>query len=257
MVAAAAAGAAPVDGLPTGESGRATSVIDGDTLEIDGELRVRLVGLQAPKLALGRRGLVDWSFAAEARDTLAGLVGGEMLTLHYGGVRRDRHGRALAHVVRGDGLWIQRAMVRAGMARVYGFADNRALLGELLVAEAAARAELRGLWAHPLYRVRTVDGLEAEDMGQFQLVEGRVVSAAVVRGRVYLNFGEDWRTDFTVTVAPRNRPLFERVWAAAGVESTAALKGRRVRVRGWLQRYNGPEIIATHPEQIELLGEPP
>jgi hypothetical protein len=30
--------------------------------------------------------------------------------------------------------------------------------------------------------------------------------------------------------------------------------GREIRVRGWLEFYNGPMIEATHPEQIELLG---
>jgi hypothetical protein len=28
-----------------------------------------------------------------------------------------------------------------------------------------------------------------------------------------------------------------------------------VRVRGWLDSYNGPTIAATHPEQIEVLDE--
>jgi hypothetical protein len=27
-----------------------------------------------------------------------------------------------------------------------------------------------------------------------------------------------------------------------------------VRVRGWIERWNGPVIKATHPEQIEILG---
>ena len=84
-----------------------------------------------------------------------------------------------------------------------------------------------------------------------------MVSAARVRGRLYLNFGDDWRTDFTVTVAPGDARLFDDdpVWAplldAAG--GLAGLADRRVRVRGWLGRYNGPEITLTHPEQIEFL----
>jgi hypothetical protein len=84
----------------------------------------------------------------------------------------------------------------------------------------------------------------------FQIVEGRVVSAAVVRRRGYLNFGADWRLDFTVTVAPRDRRLFNR--AGLAIES---YQGRLVRARGWLKSFNGPMIEATHPEQIELLSE--
>jgi hypothetical protein len=31
----------------------------------------------------------------------------------------------------------------------------------------------------------------------------------------------------------------------------ASLEGQRVRVRGWVESWNGPAIEATHPEQIE------
>ena len=251
----AGAGAAPVDRLARGESGRVDEAVDGDTVTLDGGLEVRLVGLQAPKLALGRPGFVDWPLAGRARDALARLVGGRAVVLRHGGARRDRHGRALAHLVRGDGLWVQGAMLAAGMARVYSFADNRALVREMLAIEREARAARRGIWAHPRYRVRRADALDGA-VDTFQLVEGEVVSAAVARGRLFVNFGADWGTDFTITAAPRDRPAFEAAWAAAGIDPVSALAGHRVRVRGWIGRYDGPRIVATHPEQIELPDAP-
>ena len=80
------------------------------------------------------------------------------------------------------------------------------------------------------------------------MVEGTVLDSAEVRGRTYLNFGEDWRSDFTVTISPKDKRRFRE-------ESfdLLALKGRRIRVRGWLHQRNGPMIDVTHPEQIELL----
>ena len=257
LLPAFVAGAAPTDGLDPGEHGRVAEVVDGDTVVLDGGPSVRLVGLQAPKLALGRPGVEDWPMSGEARDALDALVFDREVTLHYGGARRDRHGRALAHLVRaGDGLWVQRAMIEAGMARVYGFADNRALLPELLAAERAARAAGLGIWRHPRYRIRGAAGLD-DAIGGFHIVEGAVHDAAIVRGRVFLNFGADWRTDFTVTIARSDRRTFESVFAAAGVGDLTALTGRRVRARGWLRERNGPQIVATHPEQIELLAPEP
>jgi len=44
--------------------------------------------------------------------------------------------------------------------------------------------------------------------------------------------------------------MFDR----AGIDPTS-WKGRRVRVRGWLRKYNGPMIDASHPEQIEVLAD--
>lgn len=256
LLLAGPAGAGSPDDLEAGERGRVVATIDGDTVALESGLEVRLTGIQAPKLALGRPGFVEWPLAGESRDALAALVQDREVALRYGGRRRDRHRRALAHMVRGDGLWVQRAMISIGMARVYSFADNRALVPELLAAERAARAARRGLWAHPWYRVRGAGALD-RDVDTFQVVEDRVLAAEVVRGRVYLNFGADWRADFTITVAPRDRRMFEEAWAAAGVESVAALAGRRVRARGWIDLYNGPQIVADHPEQIEFAADPP
>ena len=82
------------------------------------------------------------------------------------------------------------------------------------------------------------------------MVAGRVVDAVRIKSRIYLNFGDDWRDDFTVTLDARARSLFEQ-----SGRDPLTLKGRTVRVRGWLRQRNGPMIEATHPEQIEVVGE--
>ena len=224
-------------------------IVDGDTLVLAGGRQVRLVGIQAPKLPLGRPGFKAWPLAAEAKAALAELTLGREVTLAYGGRRIDRHGRALAHLIEGSGTWVQGELLARGMARVYSFADNRALVPEMLARERAARAARRGIWRWRFYAVRGAEEA-AQHLGGFELVEGRVIEVAVVRKRVYLNFGVDWRSDFTITIAPRTRRLFE----AEGIDPSA-YEGRMVRVRGWVKSYNGPLIEATHPEQIEVLEE--
>ena len=76
------------------------------------------------------------------------------------------------------------------------------------------------------------------------------MAVGLVRRRAYLNFGEDWRSDFTIALDARTRRLFE-----AEAIDLKAYEGRRLRVRGWLKSRNGPMIEVTHPEQIELLEE--
>ena len=207
---------------------------------------VGLVGIQAPKLPLGRPGFPTWPLADDAKRALEGLALGRRLTLGFGGRRMDRHGRLLAHVFDGDGVWMQGEMLRRGMARVYSFADNRAKVADMLAIERDARAARRGIWALRFYAVRTPADA-ARHIDTFQIVEGAVLDAARVRGRVYLNFGADWRTDFTVTMTAKVARLFRN----AG-RDPLALEGRSIRVRGWLKRFNGPVIEATHPEQIEV-----
>ena len=81
-------------------------VVDGDTVILDDRSQVRLVGLQAPKLPLGRPNFPKWPLADEAREALLALALGRRVTLAFGGRRIDRYGRHLAHLYRSDGLWI-------------------------------------------------------------------------------------------------------------------------------------------------------
>jgi len=243
---AASADGAPARALPVGERGVVAAIVDGDTLVLESGTEVRLVGIQAPKIPLGRAGFVAWPLGDEARAALGDLVLGRAVALHYGGRQMDRHGRALAHVVREDGVWVQAMLLGAGFARVYSFPDNRALVANMLDHEAAARRAGRGIWADDFYRIQSPESV-ARLLNTFQLVEGRVVSAAVVRGRAYLNFGADWRSDFTATVSPRDRRVFDD----EGYD-LKLLEGRTIRVRGWIKSFNGPMIEVTHPEQVEV-----
>jgi endonuclease YncB( thermonuclease family) len=239
----------PLSRLEPGESARVVEVVDGDTVLLDDGWQVRLVGIQAPKLPLGRKNFQKWPLADESRAVLEEMVKGRDVLLAYGGRRVDRHGRRLAHLFRADGTWIQRELLARGMARVYSFPDNRAIVGEMLEAEVAARRGRAGIWRNSWYAVRAPEDT-IRDIGSFQLVEGRVLDAADVRGTVYLNFGENWRDDFTVKISKGDRKRF----TADGFDPLS-LANRRIRVRGWLDERNGPMIVATHPEQIELLEE--
>jgi endonuclease YncB( thermonuclease family) len=233
--------------LNPGESARVGAVIDGDTVVLKGGDEVRLVGIQAPKLPLGRPSVTKWPLADAAKAALEALVRGREVTLAFGERRSDRHGRLLAHLAV-DGVWVQGEMLRQGLARVYTFADNRRLAAEMLALEGEAREARRGIWADKFYRVLAPVDLDTEELGTFQLVQGRVRKAAAVGRYVYLNFGDDYRTDFTAVIMPEARKLF-----GAGGPDAAFYQGRLVRVRGWIDSFNGPMIEVTHPEQIEAL----
>lgn len=228
-------------------------VVDGDTVslkkQVFGARQIRLVGIQAPKLPLGRKGFKAWPLSKEAKNALEKLIKRKKLSIRFGGRRQDRHRRLLAHLFDQDGNWIQGELLRLGMARVYSFPDNRSRVAKMLKIERAARKAKRGIWGHPFYDIRTPEEA-AEHIGTFQLVRGKIVNAAKVRTRVYLNFGQNWREDFTIMLRPRARRFFRK----ARIDPLS-LKGKIVLVRGWLRKRNGPMIDVTHPEQIELVGE--
>ncbi len=240
------------DGLIDGPKGIVREVTDGDTVILDNGLVVRLIGIQAPKLALGREGLADWPKGAEARAALEALTLDKPVLLRYGGEQRDRYDRVLAQMyIAGDGgAWVQSAMLQAGMARVYSFPDNRACLTELFAAETRARAMKLGIWGDPYYRVRQAS--KTQDLqtlqGHYELVEGRILTAANVSGRIYLNFGRFWKEDLTVVIEAKALKLFQ----ASGLDPLQ-FENTFIRVRGWVDIKDGPRIVVTHPEQIEVL----
>ncbi|MFP6757227.1 MAG: hypothetical protein VCC99_03280 [Alphaproteobacteria bacterium] len=55
------------DSLVAGGTARVVEIIDGDTLVLDDGVVVRLVGLQAPKISLGRANFVDWPLGDESK----------------------------------------------------------------------------------------------------------------------------------------------------------------------------------------------
>jgi micrococcal nuclease len=243
--------------LVKGEMAEIVSVVDGDTVKLKRPIgkgnmvsdQIRLVGIQAPKLPLSRKNFEIWPLANEAKVALEKLSLGKKVRLSYGGRRMDRHGRLLAHLHLLDGTWIQGALLAEGMARVYSFPDNRAVIKEMLAEEKGARRAKKGIWQHAFYRIRPHTDI-ANLKNSFQLVEGKVFDVTKIRNKIFVNFGENWRTDFTVSLNGRAGRLFDK----SGFDPIL-LKGKWVRVRGWIKSFNGPIINATHPEQIEVLDK--
>lgn len=228
-----------------GEVDTVASITSGHSLILTSGLKVRLAGIVAPSR--------NDPFGPDAREGLRAILQGRTVRLSYGGDPRDRYDRALAQVHTLDdegreGMWVQAELVRRGLVRVYTWPDEQIDAEALYAAERAARATGQALWTHAAYAVRGPDpNALAQQVDSLQLVEGIVTSTADIRGRAYLNFGADYRSDFTVAVAKKHRKRFKAL-------DPVSLEGARVRVRGWIELTNGPMIWASHPARIEILS---
>lgn len=209
---------------------------------VDGASEVVLAGIDA---LAGTRALAE-----EARQQLADLLVGQdvCLAAEDGADSLDRYARLVAQVERGDGLWVQGGLLARGLARVHPTPAVHSRIREMLAIESEARTGRRGLWRLASMRVQPADAVDPAATG-LQIIEGRVLEAERRGDWWYLNFGTDWRRDFTVTLNKRSLPPF----AAAGIEPYA-LRGTTIRVRGVLQWLNGPMIEALVPEQIETVA---
>jgi micrococcal nuclease len=214
-------------------------VVAGDELRLADGRVVRLAGIRVPGGDAPR-------LAAAAQAELRALLDGQAVRLAIAEVPLDRYGRLVAQVERGDGLWLQGALLERGLAQVQTRPGEAARADRVLAIERAAREARRGLWADAAFTVREAGA--AGDVGRFRIVEGRVLRVAPTERFVYLNFGADWRSDFTVRIA---KDLTRRL-ASAGLDA-AGLTGRRIEIRGVVLEAGGPLIELSHLEQMQVL----
>jgi endonuclease YncB( thermonuclease family) len=120
----------------------AARVLDGDTIEIDGE-RIRLHGIDTAEDGQ-RSGLANggtWDCAEAASVRLRALTAGRMVACDV--VDRERYERAVGACRVGDTV-VQEVLTREGLAWAY-----RQYSRAYVPAEEAARAERRGIWQGP------------------------------------------------------------------------------------------------------------
>lgn len=146
----------------------------------------------------------------------------------------DRYGRRLIH---SD---MVPDMLRAGVAVTYATAK---LPAGWQAAEASARLAKRGVWGQG--RLVVAPQNAAQHIHQFRVVEGTVTRVFTTKSATYVNFGDNWQSDFSVTIAGRARRGMKEVLAQLH-------EGTRVRVRGTLYEENGPMVKITRPEQFEI-----
>lgn len=226
-------------------SARVEAVVDAQTLRIEGGQEVRLMAAMP--------------LAADDPDALAVLrqlvAPGDTISLYRGVSKIDRHGRMLAHAVTAadvGAVWLQEELIGQGVARAYALSDNRACIAWLLRREQAARQSGARLWGtgalrvYPAYRPEALEPL----VDTFQIVEGKPVSVGRTKRTIYVNFGRVWKRDFTLIIPLRRDAAFAR----AGI-MLDDLAGKRIRVRGWLERRGGPAITLQEPDLLEIVEQ--
>ena len=231
---------------------QAYTALSGDHF-VRGDTEYRLADILAPGLyTLGEERPVFFSRSKTALQDL--LNGGDAILTELAAPSRWGVKAVAAASRSGDDF--AALLVGAGAARVAPQTDDLARIDGLLALEGAARREGRGLWAYDAYRVRRANDLDDATgaVGEFCLLEGTVRRAAAARARVYLNFGDDYRTDFTASAASRLARRWRETESGAGLD-LAALEGRRLRVRGVVAAINGPSIDLTHARQVEIIDD--
>lgn len=223
-------------------------IIDPQTILLHDGRTIHLSGLNFPDLTPNYAG----EFSVLAKQILEDFLLGQTVEVYHtpreNWGRMNRMGHHLAHLKRtSDGVWVQGLLLSLGLAQARTTERTPEMAKAMYILEAKARNDKLGLWAGDTYAIRRSD-IADQHIDSFQIVEGRIASAAVKSGRIYLNFGMDWRNDFTVSIASEFKKLFTQ-------QQIDPLDWNRkfIRARGWVRNYNGPFMEITHPEAVEIL----
>lgn len=117
-------------------------VIDGDTFVLYNNLRVRLLGIDAPE-----RGDPFWNVA---KRELEKMILGRKVLLEYDVQKFDKYRRVLAYVFVNE-KFVNEELVKRGYAWVYIIPPNLKYSERLIKAQEEAKKFKRGIWGNPYY----------------------------------------------------------------------------------------------------------
>lgn len=122
-------------------------VIDGDTFILENNLRVRMIGINAPEIGHRRYKKKGQAYGDEAKAHLKTLIEKKDVTLKSGGNDEyDRFGRRLAYVYLADGSFVNLRMIEDGFAEAYRkfpFEHKE----DFIKSEQEARTAKKGMWS--------------------------------------------------------------------------------------------------------------
>jgi micrococcal nuclease len=145
-------------------------------------------------------------------------------------------------MIKNGQVWLQGALIANGLAMARPTPANPELAEKMYTLEDQARQAKSGIWADTSAHRLVEASNDIQPLDRFAVVEGTVKTVAIIRNVTYLNFGDDYRKDFTIGIPSTQRQALAR----SGID-LFKLQGQKVRVRGWLRLYNGPYIELEHP----------
>lgn len=222
---------------PTRSKYRVIKVIDGDTIVLENNKRVRLLGVNTPEIE--NRSRPAEPGGNEAKKWLQGKLQGCTVYLEYDQQTRDHYKRILAHVYLPDGEHINLSLVRNGLATVTLIPPNLLHADILIKAQQQAEAKKLGIWSMKQYQPRQLAKLTEKPFGWQRY---RVRATALKRNRRFsrLIIGKN----MDLSIANHDLALFP---------SLETYLNKPLEVRGWVSRKkNRFSIRIQHPSALIL-----
>lgn len=249
---------AGADSLP--EDCAQPPMVEGVVAAVDDHADIVLTNGERLRLAdvhLPRRG-EERQLSRDLLQHLRGSLVDKSISYYETG-RRDRYDRLPVHLFTADQQSVQRDLMHAALAvflpdpmtkKNIGLSCYvKALTGLLLEDERKARHSHEQL-ASAASVFDAESGRLWAMRGEFAIVQGVITDIKVTKRGAFVNFGEDWKQDFTAVLSKPVMLSFENQ-----KKILSRFVGKRVQVRGFLDLYNGPSMRIDHLAQMEFISE--
>ncbi|MBU1112249.1 MAG: thermonuclease family protein [Candidatus Omnitrophica bacterium] len=225
-----------------------SEVIDGDTVRLANGRLLRYIGIDTPETNLKKGGKFIYQpqpFAEEAKEYNRKLVEGKTVKIEFDLEKEDKYGRLLGYCFVDD-IFVNAKLIEQGYAVLYTYPPNVKYADRFFDLQKQARDKKAGLWGS--YQVIAPEAA-GNLIGQIRTVQGKVLSTYQSAKCVFLNFGQDYKTDFTVVIFNNSLGAFRQ----QGIDPVSFYRDKTVSVSGRIREYNGPEIIVNTPYEIEII----
>lgn len=214
-------------------------VIDGDTVIVQPDRRIRLLGINAPEVSHHQTPAEPGGEAA--RHWLRQRLDKQQITLEYDQQQRDRYQRELAYLFNNDRL-VNAELLAEGLAVLTLRPPNLRYDKQLIAAQEKAETQQKGLWQKPRYQP-----LNAESISDIDNYHGwrrwRMTPRKISSSRDYLDLIVS--ESLKIRIHRSEQQYFDE---------PADWLDKRLEVRGWMSRRGEQYAIRVyHPSSVVVL----
>lgn len=212
---------------------------DGDTLVLDDNTKIRLLGINTPEIA--KRGQLPEAGGEAAKQWLIKTLANTRIKLRYDVERQDKYKRTLAYIFNENNENINLQLVAKGLASVTIYPPNLKYVIPLVEAQRRAKAKKRGIWGLTTYAPKKARAFDPTRHRGWQRIQGKITRIKRARKYIYLYL----TPSFSLKIAKKFEYLFNDL---------NQFLGKKIEVHGWVKKNKQTlHLTVRHPSAIFYL----
>ena len=150
-------------------------------------------------------------------------------------------------------FFITEELLKSGHALMFPFYLDYETASRLRELEKIGAERQLGVWRKQKKKPIIIDALQAaKHIGEYRIVRDIVKKQEIHKNVVYLNFGDEWQTDFTIRTRDARFLLIQHK-----LDWPDDLTGLTLECRGTIHEFYGPAMDLNHYGQCEIIPPSP